>query len=257
MSHLVLDPSAGLNAGHALHAGEAGSWHAESASVLAAPPDAPNPWISWSYLVDNAGSIFGALGEHVGLTLVSVTIATLLAIPLGLAASRVRWLAGPIIGVTGVLYTIPSLALFAVLVPFTGLSPTTVITGLVLYALLILVRNTVAGLDGVPVDVRDAALGMGYGRAKIFWQVDLPLALPSIMAGIRVATVSTVAMVTIGAAVGTGGLGQLIMQGFNANFYRAEIVTASVLCVALALLADLLLVMITRLALPWAKRRAI
>lgn len=229
--------------------------HSDTA-VLAGPVDAPNPWLSWSYLQDNASTILDHFLEHVTLTLESIVIATIIAIPLGLLASRIKWLAGPIIGVTGVMYTIPSLALFAALVPFTGLNNTPVVIGLVMYALLILVRNTVTGLDGVPADVRDAAQGMGYGSLKLFWQVDLPIALPSIMTGIRVATVSTVALVTVGAAVGSGGLGQLILQGFNQNFYRAQIVTASILCVLLALFADVLLATVTRLLSPWARRRA-
>ncbi|WP_222854321.1 ABC transporter permease [Fodinicola acaciae] len=232
-----------------------GALHSDT-TVLAGPADAPNPWLSWSYLQDNAPTILDHFLEHVTLTLESIVIATIIAVPLGLVASRIRWLAAPIIGVTGVMYTIPSLALFAALVPFTGLNNTPVVIGLVMYALLILVRNTVTGLDGVPADVRDAAQGMGYGSLKLFWQVDLPIALPSIMTGIRVATVSTVALVTVGAAVGSGGLGQLILQGFNQNFYRAQIVTASILCVVLALFADVLLATVTRLLSPWARRRA-
>ena len=164
--------------------------------------------------------------------------------------SRSRWsparhrrLAGPILGVTGVLYTIPSLALFAILSPFTGTSRTTVLIGLVLYALLVLVRNTLVGLQAVPDDVRDAARGMGYGPTRLLWRVELPLALPAIMAGVRVATVSTVALVTVGVIVGTGGLGQLILAGFQNNFYRAEIMTSTVLTVALALALDLVLLL--------------
>jgi osmoprotectant transport system permease protein len=232
-----------------------GALHSDT-TVLASPADAPNPWLSWSYLQDNAASILNHFLEHVTLTLESIVIATIIAVPLGLLASRVKWLAAPIVGITGVLYTIPSLALFAALVPFTGLNATPVVIGLVTYALLILVRNTVAGLTGVPEEVRDAARGMGYGAGKMFWQVDLPIALPSIMTGIRVATVSTVALVTVGAAVGNGGLGQLILEGFNQNFYRAQIVTASLLCVLLALFADVVLATVTRLLSPWARRRA-
>jgi osmoprotectant transport system permease protein len=129
-----------------------------------------------------------------------------------------------------------------------------VLIGLVMYALLILVRNILAGLDGVPAEVKEAAEGMGYGRARMLWRVELPVALPTIMAGVRVATVSTVALVTVGVIVGYGGLGTLILRGFG-SFYRAEIVTASVLTVALGLALDLLLAVATRLMTPWSRSR--
>src|SRR5919206_3133311 len=135
---------------------------------------------------------------------------------------------------TVVVYTIPSLALFAFIFPFTGLSSATVLIGLVAYSLVVLVRNFLAGLQGVPDDVREAARGMGYGPLRLLLQVDLPLALPAFMAGLRIATVSTVALATVGVLVGHGGLGQLIVGGFNANFYRAEIVTRAGGCVLLA-----------------------
>ncbi len=154
------------------------------------------------------------------------------------------------------LYTIPSLALFAILAPFTGATRTTVLIGLVLYALLVLVRNTLVGLQSVPDEVVDAARGMGYGPGRMLWQVELPVALPAIMTGVRVATVSTVALVTVGVIVGYGGLGQLLLAGFQNNFYRAEIMTSTVLTVALALVLDLVLLVITRAFTPWARRGA-
>jgi osmoprotectant transport system permease protein len=160
-----------------------------------------------------------------------------------------------VLGVSGVLYTIPSLALFAFLAPYTGLRQETVLIGLVLYALLILIRNILAGLEAVPPDVREAAEGMGYGGARMLWRVELPVALPAIMAGVRIATVSTVALVTVGVIVGYGGLGGLILRGFQNNFYRAEILTASLLTVALGLTFDLLLAGVTRLMTPWARSR--
>jgi osmoprotectant transport system permease protein len=143
--------------------------------------------------------------------------------------------------------------MFAFIFPFTGLSATTVLIGLVAYSLVILVRNFLAGLLGVPDDVREAARGMGYGPVRLFWQIELPLALPAFMAGLRMAAVSTVALTTVGVLVGHGGLGQLIFGGFNANFYRAEIVTGSVGCVLLALVADLLLAGVERLVTPWTR----
>ena len=130
------------------------------------------------------------------------------------------------------------------------------LVGLVLYALLVLVRNILVGLEGVPADVHEAARGMGYAGLRLFLRIELPVALPAIMAGVRVATVSTVALVTVGVIVGYGGLGTLILRGFNNNFYRAEIVTASLLTVAVALAADLLLAGLTRLLSPWASGRA-
>jgi osmoprotectant transport system permease protein len=226
-----------------------------SAAVLAVE-EAPNPWFDPSYVTDNWDSIMGYAGEHVRLTVAAVLLGSLLALPMAVVARRSRYLAGPVLGVSTLIYTIPSLAMFAFVAPVTGLTSTTVLVGLVLYSLVILVRNFLAGLQGVPDDVREAARGMGYGPARLFWQVDVPLALPAFMAGIRIATVSTVALTTVGVIVGHGGLGQLITGGFNANFYRAEIVTGSLGCVVLALLADLLLAGAERLLTPWTRRAA-
>ena len=226
--------------------------NAWTADVLAADA-APNPWFDLSYVTSNWGTIVGYLGEHVRLTVGAVVLGTLIALPLAVVASRSRWLSGPVLGLSTLIYTIPSLAMFAFVAPVTGLSVTTVLIGLVLYSLVILVRNFLVGLQAVPADVREAARGMGYGPARLFWQVELPLALPAFMAGIRVATVSTVALTTVGVIVGHGGLGQLITGGFNANFYRAEIVTGALGCVLLALVADLLLAGAARLLTPWTR----
>ncbi|MCW2667034.1 MAG: binding-protein-dependent transport system inner rane component [Frankiales bacterium] len=218
--------------------------------------EAPNPWVSLSYLRDNSDAVVAATVAHIELTVISVALGLLLAVPLGVLARRYRWLAGPVLGATGVIYTIPSLALFAVLAPITGLTRTTVVIGLTAYTLLVLVRNVLAGLAGVPEDVREAARGMGMSPARVLLSVDLPLALPAVLAGLRVATVSTVALVTVGVVVSNGGLGQLILEGFNSNLYRAQILTASVLCVLLALVADLLLLGLERLLTPWARARS-
>ena len=215
---------------------------------------APNPWVSWDYVRDNSEAILAATRQHVTLTVLSVALGLLLAVPLALLARRFRRLQGPVVGFTGVLYTIPSLALFAVLAPVTGLTGTTVVIGLTAYTLLVLVRNVLAGLEGVPADVREAARGMGLGPVRLFTRVDLPLALPTVLAGVRVATVSTVALVTVGVVVSNGGLGQLIFEGFNNNLYRAQIFTASALCVLLALVADGLLVLLERALTPWTRR---
>jgi osmoprotectant transport system permease protein len=172
-----------------------------------------------------------------------------------LAARRWRWLQGPILSVTGILYTIPSLALFALLVPWTGLSRTTSELGLVGYTLLILIRNIVTGLDGVPADVREAAQGMGFGRARQLLRIELPLAAPVIVAGIRIATVTTIGLVTVTALIGQGGLGQLILEGLNRDF-RTPLVVGSVLSVALAVVADVGLAGVQRLLTPWGRSRA-
>ena len=220
---------------------------------LVAVDEAPNPWFDASYVVGNWDSIVGYLGEHVRLTVGAVVLGALIALPLALLARRTRVLGGPLLALSTLIYTIPSLAMFAFIFPFTGLSSTTVLIGLAAYSLVILVRNFLAGLQGVPEDVREAARGMGYGPARLFWAIDLPLALPTFMAGLRIATVSTVALTTVGVLVGHGGLGQLITGGFNANFYRAEIVTGAVGCVLLALVADVLLAGVERLLTPWTR----
>jgi osmoprotectant transport system permease protein len=226
----------------------------DPAGPVFAADEAPNPWFDPSYVTDNWNTIVGYLGQHVRLTVVAVVLGAVVALPLALLARRTRFLAGPVLGLSSVVYTIPSLAMFAFFAPFTGyLSPTTVLIGLTLYTLVILVRNFLAGLQGVPADVREAARGMGYGSARLFLHVDLPLALPAFMAGLRIATVSTVALVTVGVITGNGGLGQLIIGGLNANFYRAEIVTGAVGCVLLALVADVLLAGVQRLLTPWAR----
>ena len=224
-----------------------------AAGPLLAADAAPNPWFSWSYVTDNGSAILGYLGEHVRLTVLAVVIGAVIALPLALVGRRFRWLAAPLLGVSTIVYTIPSLAMFALLFPLSGLSATTVLIGLVAYSLVILLRNFLAGLASVPADVREAARGMGYGPARMFVAVELPLALPTFMAGLRIATVSTVALATVGVLVGHGGLGQLIVGGFNANFYRAEIVTGSLLCVLLALVFDLLLAGVGRVLTPWSR----
>jgi osmoprotectant transport system permease protein len=220
--------------------------------VLAADA-APNPWFDGSYVADNWDTIMGYLGEHVRLTIGAVLIGAAIALPLALLARRSPLLGGAVLGVSTVVYTIPSLAMFALIFPFTGLTATTVLVGLTAYSLVILVRNFLVGLQGVPADVQEAARGMGYGAVRRFWQIEFPLALPSFMAGLRIATVSTVALTTVGVLVGHGGLGQLITGGFNANFYRAEIVTGAVGCVLLALVADVLLATVERVLTPWTR----
>ena len=214
--------------------------------------DTPNPWFSGQYLQQGRSQLLTALQQHVTITVVAVTVGIVLSLPLALLARRSQVLETLVIGATGVVYTIPSLALFALLVPLTGYSETTAEAALAAYSLVILVRNTVTGLALVPPDVVEAAHGMGLSAGRRLLRVELPLALPSIVAGIRVATVSTISLLTVAAYVGTGGFGQLIDQGFRAD-YRAQIVTACLACVLLALVADALLLLLQRLLTPWTR----
>jgi osmoprotectant transport system permease protein len=211
-----------------------------------------NDWICGQYLVDRSSEIVDATVEHIWITVVSVVLGVLIAFPLALLARRFVRLESTILGVSTGIYTIPSLALFPLLVPFTGLSPTTVVIGLALYALTVLVRAMLEGLRAVPEEVRESATGLGYGAGRLLFRVELPLALPVIMAGLRVATVSTVALTTVGSLVAYGGLGNLIKDGVSTNF-RAELFTAAVLCVLLAVVLDVLIVVAQRLLTPWTR----
>lgn len=212
-----------------------------------------NELFRWSWVVDNLDEIYARSLEHVLLTVIAVGIGFLIAFPLGVYAYRHRRAYGPIATAAGILYTIPSLALFAMLVPFTGLTTTTAEIGLVGYTLLILIRNVVAGLDGVPADAREAAVGMGYSPRQLLWRVELPLALPVVVAGLRIATVTVIGLVTVTALIGLGGLGHFILQGLERFFSTATIVGA-VLSVLLAVAADRLLALVERLLTPWTSR---
>lgn len=218
------------------------------------PEEPANPWLSWAYVQDNAPEILRYLGQHTTLTVQAVVLALLVAVPLAALAHMWPRLSGIVLGTTGVLYTIPSLALFAVVYPFLRDRRTTVLVGLVLYALLLVVRNTLVGLRGVDRDVRDAARGLGYGRWRLLLTVELPNALPSVVTGLRLASVSTVALLTVGVVIGYGGLGQLMFRGF-ASGYRAQIMTATILCLLLGLVLDLVIAMVGRVVTPWARTR--
>jgi osmoprotectant transport system permease protein len=226
-------------------------------------PGAPSPdnclvrneWICGEYITTRAGDLGDALVQHLGIVLASVLLGLVLAFPLALLARRYRRLEGLVVGTTTAIYTIPSLALFSLLVPLTGLGPETVVLGLGLYSLTILVRNFLDGLRAVPADVRESATGMGYGPARLLFRVELPLALPTIMAGIRVATVSAVALTTVGAILDYGGLGDLLIAGKQSNF-KAQVLATSLLCVLLAIALDLLLVALQRVLTPWTRTAA-
>ncbi|WP_430479102.1 ABC transporter permease [Streptomyces sp. P11-1] len=213
---------------------------------------ATNDWICGEYLRSRSQELADATVQHIGITVVSVLIGLAVAFPLALLARRGRGFAGPVLGLTTVLYTVPSLAMFSLLLPLFGLSAALVVTGLVLYSLTILVRNILAGLEAVPQEAKEAARGMGYGPWRLLWEVELPLALPALMAGLRIATVSTVALTTVGSLVGKGGLGNLIEDALP-GLFKAQVLTASVLCVLLAVTADLLLLGLQRLLTPWTR----
>ncbi len=210
------------------------------------------PWIRWNWVGSHLGRIWDALLQHIVLTAIAIGVGILIAIPIGLLAWRFRRSRGAVLASTGALYTIPSLALFALLVPFTGLTTLTSEIGLVTYTLLILVRNIIVGLDGVPDEVRDAAVGMGYRPFRRLIALELPLALPVIMAGVRIATVTTIGLVTITALIGQGGLGSLILSGLIDDF-PTPLVIGAFLSVALAVVADVSLNLFQRLITPWSR----
>ena len=213
---------------------------------------AREPWVRWDWVGRHLDTIAAAASQHLQLTVIAIVAGIALATPIGLVAWRYRGLRNALLGIAGVLYTIPSLALFALLVPWTGLSVVTAEVGLVSYTLLILVRNLVVGLDGVPADAREAATAMGLSDRRRLIAVELPLALPVIIAGVRVATVTTIGLVTVTAVLGEGGLGQLILEGLIRDF-PTPLVVGAALSVALAVLADLVLALAQRALTPWTR----
>jgi osmoprotectant transport system permease protein len=209
-----------------------------------------NDWICGQYVSDFKDEIQSATIQHLQITVLSVLLGIAIALPLALVARRFPVVESTIVALSTGIYTVPSLALFPLLVPFTGLTKTTVVIGLALYCLTILVRAFLEGLRSVPDDVRESARGLGYGSGRLLLKVEIPLATPVVMAGLRVATVSTVALTTVGSLVAAGGLGQLIKDGVTNNF-RAELFTASALCVVIAIALDVLIVGLQWLTTPW------
>ncbi len=212
-------------------------------------------FFNWDWVARNWTAVLERTWEHIFLTTVAVVIGALIAMGLAVLAIRKRRWYGPITSVTNILYTIPSLALFAFLVPFTGLSTLTSEIGLVSYTLLIIVRNTVAGIDGVSEGVKEAADGMGFTPARRFWKAEFPLALPVIVAGVRIAAVTTVGLVTITAILGQGGLGYFILAGLR-SFFWTQIIIGTVGSVLLAVVIDTGLVGLQRLLTPWTRLAA-
>ncbi len=210
-------------------------------------------FVWWDWVGRNLDEIWSRTGEHVQLTLVALGVGLGISSVLALVALRWRRTYAPITWVSGLLYAIPSVALFAFLVPITGLSFLTAEIGLVSYTLLILVRNIVAGIDGVSPEVREAADGMGLTPFARFWRVDVPLATPTIIAGVRIAAVTVIGLVTVTALVGAGGYGVLILDGLGRNF-TTPIVVGATLSIALAVVIDVLLLGVQRALTPWTRR---
>lgn len=213
--------------------------------------------IRWDWIERHTDDITRLTVEHVQITAISVAVAVAIAVPVGVLVRGRRLPFALASGVADLLYTVPSLALFAVLVPVVGIGDTPAIIGLVAYALTMLVRNTVVGLESVPDAVREAATGMGLTRRQALLRVELPLAIPAIMAGVRLATVSTVGIATIAVFVGGGGLGELIWtDGIQRQLFLTPIVVGTVCATALALVLDAALVGVERLITPWTRARA-
>lgn len=220
--------------------------------ILAQARDA---FFRWDWVGSHLDDIWDKVAEHLWLTGIALGIGLAISLLLAAVALRFRRSYGPITWTTGALYTIPSLALFAFLVPITGFTTLTAEIGLVSYTLLILIRNIVAGVDGVDPAIKEAAQGMGYSRLRLFLGIELPLALPVIVAGIRIAAVTTIGLVTVTALIGQGGVGSFILSGLQ-RFFSTEIVLGTALSVLLAVIVDVTLVLVERALTPWARRRA-
>jgi osmoprotectant transport system permease protein len=202
-----------------------------------------------SYLFNNLSDVGALFGQHVMLTFTSLGIALLFAVPIGFLVAKFRQLYTPITGVLGIIYTIPSMALYATLIPYTGLGVKTAMIGLVAYAQMILVRNIVAAIQGIDPLMLEAAKGMGMGKWQIVWKIELPLSVPVILAGVRIATVSIISIGTIAAWIGGGGLGTLIFQGLN-HQHTGKIIAGTIAITILAIAADVLFRFIERLLRP-------
>lgn len=217
---------------------------------------APNPIVRWEYFIDEWDQIQSALIEHLELTVYAVVLGLIVSAGLSAIALRYRWTAPPINGFTAFLYTIPSVALFGILVPYFGLSRLTAVLPLAAYTFLILVTNIVAGFNAVSPDVREAANGMGMTPARRVLHVELPLAMPYIIAGLRIAVVSTVGLVTVAAIIGQGGLGRLVLDGLRRTFWTPMTIGAA-LSILLALALDGLILVAGRWLTPWARRKSV
>jgi osmoprotectant transport system permease protein len=210
--------------------------------------------VNWGWVLDHR-VLFGRLvGQHLYLAMLPVAYGLLVSVPLGLACTRWPRLYPPVLASTTVLYALPSIALFVFLLDYTGLTAATAIIPLTIYTISVLIRNVVDGLKSVPDPVRQAATAMGFSQVRRLLQVDLPIAVPVILAGLRVATVSNISLVSIASLIGLGGLGQLFTDGFQRDF-PTEIVAGVALTVLLAVAADGVIVVAQRLLTPWARAR--
>lgn len=208
----------------------------------------------WSWIPGNAGLIWQYTAQNAWLGLSSALLGLVISVPLGIACVRWRLLYPPVLTITNALYAIPSLALFVVLIASTGLSDLTVIIPLTLFSLCVLVPNVVDGLRSVPEPVRQAATAMGFGALRRLVQVELPVAVPVIAAGLRVATVSSISLASLGQLIGVSSLGYFFIDGLQRDF-PTEIFVGMFLVIVLALVADLVLVTIRRLLTPWQRGR--
>ncbi|GII79381.1 glycine/betaine ABC transporter permease [Sphaerisporangium rufum] len=213
------------------------------------------PLVRWDWIGRHIPDITERLLDHVIMALVPVLLGLLIALPLGLASARWRGLYQPTVGVMNIVYSLPSLAVFIVLIPVTGLAErTTVIIPLTFYTLAVLVPAVVDGLESVPDHVRQSAVAMGFGPTRRLLRVDMPIAVPVVLAGLRVATVSSISLVSVGALIGRGGLGYYFIDGWQRQFYT-PIIVGIVLVMVLAVLADGVLILAQRLLTPWARAR--
>lgn len=213
------------------------------------------PFFDFDWVVNNLDQLAERIGQHLVVTFIAVTVGFVISFGLALMVRRYPPIYGPILAVSGILYAIPSIALFVLFIPITGLSLLTAEIALVSYTLVILVRNIVTGLRGVPADVIEAATGMGYSNAQLLWRVELPIAMPIIVAGLRIAIVTTIGLVTIATLIGMGGLGYLIVNiGVRQRFPTATI-TGVVVVVLLSTVIDGALVALQRWITPWARAR--
>jgi osmoprotectant transport system permease protein len=203
-----------------------------------------------SWIVHNLNRYQTPLWQHVKLTLLAVAIGFAISFCLALVAHRRRWLVPPITQVTGILYTIPSVAMFFLLLPLTGRGTKTALVALTAYTLLIIFRNVMTGLDGVPAEARDAGRGMGLTENQLLWKVELPLAVPEIMAGLRIAVTTTVGLTALAVYAGAGGLGGALFSDIN---FRSNVAVAGGLCVLLAIVLDLLVLALQRALTPWTR----
>jgi osmoprotectant transport system permease protein len=208
--------------------------------------------VSWAQ--QNASMLAHLTGQNAYLALVPVLIGLVISVPLGIICVRFGWLYPPVLGLTSILYALPALALFVALIAYTGLNDPTVMIPLTVYSLAVLFPSVVDGLRSVPEPVRQAAVAMGFGTWRRLATVELPIATPVVIAGLRVAAVSSISLVSVGQLIGIGGLGYLFVDGIQRNF-TTEIVTGVVLIVILAVVTDFVLVLARRLLTPWQRGR--